>query len=390
MFLSKKHLILHNATGDDKLALKGILIDPKAGTATASDGKRLVEISLPKVEKFPVEGLSLMNERALPFLLPAEAAREIIQDIPEGKNASDPSRYAAVTCTKDGKISLITTKQGKTSNHRIAPIDAVFPDYRKADVFPKSKPLGSIVMDGSLLRSTLGAVAIDEYNVVTLHFFKDRIVLGATGKDGMRARAVQMPLGQPAPEEYDSQTASVAPKPEKAVPASSPAAAKPPGAPPKEGATSSPGHQPQVEETLAAPASGSSSDRHYYGNRRFLGKKRAFDASTVNPETPASTGQRAFLTYLIRSRGQTLKAADCGALSMKSAIERIEALKKAKTEDESFATFPQWRKLFTLLVEDHKVGLDMASAVLRDLTSITATSEVIDGWVKKAPAQAVA
>ncbi len=72
---------------------------------------------------------------------------------------------------------------------------------------------------------------------------------------------------------------------------------------------------------------------------------------------------------------------------MKAVIERIDALKKEKSVDESFATFLQWKKLLALLIEDPKVGPDRVSAVLLGLTSISGTTQVIGEWLKKAPAQ---
>jgi hypothetical protein len=396
MFLSKKHLILHTITSDEKLWSKGILIDPKAGTATASDGKRLVELSLPKVDQFPVKDLALIDAGREPFLLPAEDARQIIQALPEGKNSTDPARYAAVTCGKGGKVSLVTSKHDKTSTHPVDPIDAAFPDYRKADVFPNGKPAASIVMDGALLRSTLGAVAVDEFNAVTMYVFKDRIVLGAIGKDGTHARAIQLALvKEPAP--YGSALdRPQAVTPEKAAPESKSVVQNASVLAPKEAAKPqvaralpAPQPEPEVEETPDGPAEGTpnANGRHFYGKRRFSGKKRTFDASTVNPETPASMGQRAFLTFLVRSRGQSLTDSDFGSVSMKSAIERIESLKKSKNVDESFATYPQWKKLFFLLVEDQKVGPEKACAVLQGLTSISSTTQVIDEVLKKAPAE---
>src|SRR5581483_7199454 len=151
MFLSKKNLVLHTLTSDKELRLKGIWIDPKNGTATASDGKRLVEHSLPKVDSFPVKDLPMAAAGQKPFLLSEEDARAVIQTLSEGKNPSDPARYAAVACAKDGKISLVTSKEGKAKSHPVSPVDASFPDYRGVGIFPKGTPIGSIVMDGALL-----------------------------------------------------------------------------------------------------------------------------------------------------------------------------------------------------------------------------------------------
>lgn len=395
MFLSKKHLVLHTVTGDaqNMPALKGILIDPKNRTATASDGKRLVELSLPKVDKFPVKDLALAGEGDQPFLLSAEDARAIIQSLPEGgKNPTDPARYAAVTCAKGGKISLVTSQEGKAMSHPIVPIDAKFPDYRSGDIFPKENPIGSIVMDNALLRSTLGAISFSEPQAVTIHLFKDKLVFQASGKDGTRARVVQMPLVEPPPEKYGSEpeASGVSPKKESASSAA-PSGKTTVSSSDRGGATSS--AKPAASQSAQPEYDGSEEEtsrnetntggRRFSGKRRFFGKKRTFDASTVKPDVPATTGQKAFLTYLLRSRGESLSAADFGAVSMKSAFERIETLKSAKNADESFATFPQWKKLFFLLVEDLKVGADQACATLKGLRSIDGTSKVIDEHQKK-------
>ena len=68
-------------------------------------------------------------------------------------------------------------------------IDATFPEY-ETKVFPKEKPNSSLSLNPELLWKTAKVAAIGD--VMTLHLYKDRVLMEAQAKDGTKSRAVLM------------------------------------------------------------------------------------------------------------------------------------------------------------------------------------------------------
>jgi hypothetical protein len=106
------------------------------------------------------------------------------------------------------------------------------------------------------------------------------------------------------------------------------------------------------------------------GHRRRYYGRPATDGAPASGPTPA---QRAFHTFLIRSRGGEVLVED---LSTPDVSMRIDELKAQSEVGDLVATWPQWRKLF-LLLADQKANPDEVCEVLNGLTDIKHTSSVI-------------
>jgi hypothetical protein len=105
-------------------------------------------------------------------------------------------------------------------------------------------------------------------------------------------------------------------------------------------------------------------------HRRRYHSRPATDGAPASGPTPA---QRAFHTFLIRSRGGEVLVED---LSTADVSMRIDELKAQSEVGDLVATWPQWRKLF-LLLADQKASPDEVCEVLNGLTDIKHTSSVI-------------
>ncbi len=343
-----------------RLALSGILVDPKRNVTAASDGKRLVEITAPSIdpETYPAKDVKLANSEAKPFILPAQTAQEIAKILPKGRNESDPIRgacpYAALAMGKDGKLSIVTTDGKKNYSFSFDPIDATFPDY-EAKVFPKEKPNSSLSLDPELLWKTAKVAAIGD--VMTLHIYDDRVLMEAEAKDGTKSRAVLMGC------EAKAQSVKSKTEEAKTAPAQTP--------------VSVPKPQP-VEKTETAAereAQGFRKYGGYRGHRRWTGSRGATTQATA-PGEP-TLAQRAFHTFLLKSRGNEITLED---LRDTKALEKIEELKQSPAQEENFATWLQWKKLY-LLLSEKKANPETVCEVLNGLTDIKSTSSVIVYWL---------
>lgn len=363
MFLTKENLAVHLIASNDpaRLALSGILVDPKRNVTAASDGRRLVEITAPSIdpETYPSSGVKLANGEAKPFILPAQTAQEIAKILPKGRNESDPIRCAALAMGKDGKLSIVTTDGKKNYSFSFDPIDATFPDY-EAKVFPKAKPNSSLALNPELLWKTAKVAAIGD--VMTLHIYDDRVLMEAQAKDGTKSRAVLMGC--------EAKAESVKSKPEETKSAAAPTPVSAPKAQPvqKTGTRAEPERKPF---------------RKFGGQRRrWTGSRHATTQATM-PGEP-TLAQRAFHTFLLKSRGNEITLED---LRDANALERIEDLKQSPAQEENFATWLQWKKLFFLLSEK-KAKPETVCEVLSSLTDIKSTSSVIVYWLGRDPSEA--
>jgi len=370
MLLSEANLLLHRVPDpkEPRQALTGIYVDPRRGFTAASDGKRLVKVTCPVAKNWSAPGVKLANGDAAPFVMPLAAAQEILKVLPKGKKDDDPSRYAALASSSpEGKRTVVTLDGKKAIPINFEPIEGDYPNFDDAGIFPKKNPLASVVVDGPLIADTIRAAALQQgqHKPVTLHVFQDRVVLQSENDQGIMSQAVQMSLKvAPVPYAFDPNQAKKV-----ATPATQTSAAPKP-VPPSRPA-------PAVEVEPVEDEAQDTARPRVGGSRRRWGR-RAFrpGAQTNAGPTPA---QRAFHTYLIRSRGGDIASDD---LQEPSLQEKIEALKKQAAADESFATWPQWRKLFLLLVEA-KAADDDVCDVLNGLSDIKHTSSVIAEWLKK-------
>jgi|GEM_PF-3973581 len=385
MFLSKENLALHLVAFQDgqlRPGLSGIFIDPKKNVTVASDGKRLVEITAPALDpkKYPAPGVALANGEAQPFILPAKTAQEILKVLPKGKDDTDPIRYAALAKSKDGKLSIVTTDGKKAYPFSFAPIDAEFPDYES--VFPKAKPQSSVSVNPELFRQTLKATAIGD--AITLHIHPECIVMESKAKDGTSSRTILM--GYQVRKEERAKAKGAEPKAQ-AKPSESLSTETP-----KQEEAAAPAKAGETLQTVSPAAkdqpqspNGNSGGRNF-GFRRYARWKGRRSSSEGGTPGQPSDSQRAFHTFLIRTRGAQLNPEDLQATNVS---EKIEELKKQPAIHNDIATWPQWRKLYSTLAEK-KVDAKTVCFVLNSLHSIKETSSAIDTWLKKDATPAVA
>jgi len=240
-------------------------------------------------------------------------------------------------------------------------IDATFPEY-ETKVFPKEKPNSSLSLNPELLWKTAKVAAIGD--VMTLHLYKDRVLMEAQAKDGTKSRAVLMGC------EARAQSVKSKPQEPRTAPAQTP--------------VSAPKAQP-VQETGTRAEHGRKPFRKFGSHRRRWTGHR----STTNNATASGAptlAQRAFHTFLLRSRGNEITLEDFQA---SDAMEKIEELKQSPAQEENFATWLQWKKLF-LLLSEKKANPETVCEVLNRLTDIKSTSSVIEYWLGRDAAAAAA
>jgi hypothetical protein len=389
VFLSSSILLLHRiaARGDKASthrALAGIHVDPERRVATASDGSRLVEVTLPNVKNFPAESTRLANGDVRPFILPAEAAQDLLKRLPKTRTPSDPAGYVALVASKPGERPCFAVTDGKTASLvSFVPIDGSFPDYRAGGCFPVGKPMASVSIDPSLLRDTLAASALGDG--VTVHVFADRVVLQSIGKDGTALRAVQMTLtGKPAAyvPQGTADVASQAATKRKAVPEPRVAQKQPASRTPVVSQTADDECGDEDDGSARAdirrdPCSSTRQVPSPAQARTRPSSPRAEDRPSHPAAAPRGTptcGQHAYHTFLIRRHGESITRED---LHEPAACEKLEALKSESPVDTSFATWRQWWKLFHLLA-DRRASDQETCAILNRLKGVPQTASVID------------
>ncbi len=413
IFLGAANLMLRSVAAQGDAAsmrpmLAGILVDPERGITAASDGKRLVEITLPKVAgKFPAGSFALANGGTRPFLLSSKSAQELSRLLGKSKTPGDPVQYAALAAVKAGergtasKPGFVVTDGKKAQLVGCEAIDASFPDYASGGVFPKDKPAATIVMPASQLRDTLAVCAFED--AVTIHLFKDRVILLSEKADGTASRAVVMALAKTAA----PYTSGIALK------KAGPAAAAKPEAPAKPAVKAEP--SPAPEDDIAPPDAdepqGGEADMDDGGDEkqgvepkretrpqqaRFRRGGRPSHWRYRQPrgegqETPSANGasvpQRAFYTYLLRSRsGVEITVEHWRETGL---APKIDELKAQSSKDESFARYPQWRKLCLTLAEQ-KADDETVCKALNSVRNPDHASSLIQEWLAKAAPAAVA
>jgi hypothetical protein len=395
-YLGAPQLGLHRlASKDDtRYALTGIHIDPERGVAAASDGKCLVEIAASAIKKFPTREHKLANGEAKPFVLAAKSAQALAKMLAKGKTPDDPAQCAALAATKPGQPPSFLVTDGKTV--RAVPVETVdgqFPDYHSGSVFPNQEPLATMIVNAGLLRDLLGVAALSE--AVTLHILKDRLVVLSQKRDGPTCRAVVMGIAGTAMEYAPSTSKPSAPA--KTAPEPHPVDDLPPDSDteedeaddvepdgkdtpvesnvPTEATASAPASEPAENDDAEVETGRPSAPARATFRRHRGGYRRPYRRPTgdVQPATGPSPAQRAFHTFLIRSRGGDVTAED---LSADDVSARIDALKADPEVGELVATWPQWRKLFLLLV-DRKATPQETCEILNGLTDIQSTSSAI-------------
>jgi len=402
-FLGASNLSLHRlaSTCPTRPGLAGVFVDPARGLTAASDGRCLVEITAPAVKKFNAGDIKLANGESKPFVLAAKSAQALAKLLSKGKSADDPAQYAALAAAKDGQPPAFVVIEGKTARAvPVETVDAEFPDYRSASVFPYAEPLATLVANPTLLRDLIATATLGD--AVTIHLLKDRMVLLSKKSDGTQCRAVLMgltmtalayepmkaeatkPSTKPAPApveptpEQETETDEVEDDgtdeseiPEVTTPSEAKSVSTPVDPAPVEDEIEEV-EEAEVEpepEPMPEPVPTRATFRRSSHRRRYYGRPSADGAPASGP-TPA---QRAFHTFLIRSRGGEVLVED---LSTADVSMRIDELKAQSEVGDLVATWPQWRKLFLLLAEQ-KANPDEVCEVLNGLTDIKHTSSVI-------------
>ena len=369
MFFSRDNLATHRiAEGSaTRPGLAGVFVDPRRNRTVASDGKRLVEITGPKVDpkKYPAKGVVLANGDTDPFILPAETAQEILKVLPKGKDATDARQYAALV--QNGKKLAIATVDGqKAHTFDVKPLGDPYPDF--SQVFPDAKPLASLLVDPNLLRETLAVAGIGKS--MTFHLFEKVAILESAAEDGSTSRAVIAPLkGKPA--KY------AAPKNGRKADEQieAPEAEEPEETESEDEATASPSTQNSAA-TNATPARRGGTFR----KRRFSDRRPPAPDAAPGAPTPE---QRAFYTFLLHRHGEALTP-EVLEDPIEGISDRISELKGSLPGFKGEATYAQWRKLYFLLLE--KTTPEEACDILNGVTGIQETSPLIDEWLKKTPA----
>ena len=101
------------------------------------------------------------------------------------------------------------------------------------------------------------------------------------------------------------------------------------------------------------------------------------------PDREATPKQRAYHAFLVRASGEALSLDHVRENSGNRITEEIRRLKKIGQKDDSFATWPQWWKLFRTLLEAKASDEEMLE-VLAGLTDRRSTYSLTDEWLKKA------
>ncbi len=399
IYLGAANLMLRSVASKEEMryALTGILVDPVRGVTAASDGKRLVEVTLPKIAagKFPAGSSVLANGGTKPFLLSAKSAQELSKRIGKSKRADDPVQFAALAAVKDvQKPSFLVTDGQKTQVVGCEAIDGSFPDYIGGNVFPKGDPAATIVMNAALLRDTLAACAMGDF--VTIHCFKDRVIV-LSDKDGMASRAVVMSSGMKAtaysPDGLAKGSAAAtaaAQTAPKTAPVSAPEedeAVEPNAA---DEADEAEGTEPRKAEPKPETerVETRTQARFHRGGRHSRWRYTRPEGQAKPADGNPSIGQRAFYTYLVRSR-QEDEAIAVEHLREKNIASKIDELKALAVRDESFAYYPQWRRLCITLAE-RNADDETFCRVLNSVTDPNHAKSLIQEWLAKAPAAAIA
>lgn len=151
MYLDRLNLQLHAICSKEttRISLTGILVDPKRGVTTASNGAMLVEVDMLKDAAGPVP-----ETTGDPILLPAEVARKALKAVRDG---------AAGIGEQDGKKILFVHARAKTEKFVFDPIESTFPEYDNNEtIFPKAKPQAVFEADAALLAGTVRTLGSDE------------------------------------------------------------------------------------------------------------------------------------------------------------------------------------------------------------------------------------
>jgi hypothetical protein len=336
-----------------------------------------------------------------PFILPAKVAQQLAKELGEG---------ATVQVGLNQVEPTLTIKNGKKSTpFPFDPIEARYPDTQKTNLWSgKGDPI-SLTCDSEYVQDVLRAAAADKTVRVTL--FADRVRFESEPRD------VNMAVGAPASvteglkvafnTEYLRQILSAAaigksvtlslwgdrlrieskkddgqsargvlmcwgPPTTGKVQAAAPAKAKAPAVAPK---AEAPKPEPREAKPEPAPAPQSAPSRF-----RWWGKRRkTFTPKDVDPNKPATDLQRMFYTYLLRRHGEEitpeiLESTDC--------VGKIEELKKGLSYDQTFATWPQWKKVNYLLLE-RKAEPETVCEVLNGISDMKTASEAIKAWIEK-------
>jgi len=373
-FFSIFNLALHRVAARDATRpyLGGVYVDPSKGVTMASDGKRLVEITCPAVEKFPTpKGVTLANGEAWakPFIIPADVAQRLLKSLPKSAKPGDPKAHAALVAPQKGAGGKVSIVSGDGTTMSFSPIDATFPDVSKANIFPAKEPKVSLIFNHELLGDTAKAAALGQH--VKLHVFDDRIVIESDA-EGVKARAALMavngeakyePAGKADSKDPENPEADPAPDPETEVEEVGDVEHAP------ESGDPDPAHEPESHTTSGSAGSN--------GYRRPWNSTRRRD----EPSGPPTATQRAFHTYLIRTRGGTLSPEHLHEEDISAEIEDLKEV--SATTDVAIATWRQWKKIFLLLAE-RKADDAKVCATLNGLRDIGQTSDVIDALLKKA------
>jgi hypothetical protein len=422
--------------------LAGILVDPKSNVAVASDGALLVELPAVDAPSASAEARKLACPLEKEFLLPKDTAADVAKAMRENSLAvvekaagsdwsiavvtdgkkSQPFKFQPVKATfpdyrREGVIFLTKTPKAQVAlptsfarevlgavGTQFATAFSVYTEGALletatkdvvgergvylpfAGAYPARPPLvGRVYFVTATLKKLLTNASDGS---VTFRFWDDRLTAVSDGKGG-QTRAVLMSstikptlmdgatkgaaLGQ-APSTKDAAKTETAEKPKE--PEKAPKAPEPPvkASPP------APAAAPQASGSTA-PALETGPDQP---KKKFFGRFRRKDWKnfTPAPDQMATPGQRAFYTFLVRSRGRNLSEGDLKPMGMRTINEKIEGLTKVPRVSEEFASFPQWKKLFFLLMEDLATAPEKALPILQGLSSIQATSQAIEKCLK--------
>jgi hypothetical protein len=397
MHLSKENLNLYRIVSTDgtKVAFTGVHVNPCAKVTAASDGSMLVEVTAPPGGPEAADG-----KESEPFILPAKVAQQVAKDLGD---------QAKVRMGFDKGKPVFTVADGKKAAPiPFKPLDAVFPDYQKANLWGGKGDPATLTCDSEYVKDVLKAAAIgktvrltlfadrirfesESRNVamavgqpapekegrtltfasenlrqvfnavaigksVTLLLWGDRLRIESKKDDGQSARGVLMCCGQPAPSRVEVPAPSKAQAPAKVE--------KPIAAPKPEPAAA-------VKPNVAPTPS-----------RRFhhWGRYRAPFVPKDGEPKPPSDKQRMLYTYFLRRRGQEITP---DILASTDFVGKIEELKKGLSYDQEFATWPQWKKVNYLFLE-RQIEPRTVCEVLNGIKDIKTASEAISSWSKKA------
>jgi len=208
MLLNKRNLEIVKIAGSDdaRYPMNSLFIDVEAKRTVATDGHRLVTVSLPegvKDEDFPqVNGLTA-SPLAKNCLLPTEAVEKVLKAVPK-KPALHISSYVAIDGVKtdadETLAHLCVTDLEAPQVFTVRKKEGSFPDYRQ--LFPKTPATARISVNASYLVEILQiAKCYDDRNSMVEIQFRGSdqpLVIRAHGKDTNQLfKALLMPLRTP-------------------------------------------------------------------------------------------------------------------------------------------------------------------------------------------------